>query len=870
MYPTLAMGGHSVYVGVIRQPSAKSDAVTKLHELLVETIDLWIEVNIGSSVMRLRSDYFPEAVRYATQRGLWGPDSTGDRIEYFFTDFTGLESIGAQVFSHWYETALSLIHERMKPLLDELGVAIRVDVPPPDRLCTQTQTFPLVELGDFDTEMYWLEWPQSGRPAEGDHVLFSSDKLERRSLASLDPVARAEVERRALLRTCGCRSCESLRGWYWEGRDPWGRQYDFGWDEGVARFEAGDRHGCRASFLKGLLRGAPFAQEGFGIWIATTFALEGAPSEALQWLRYAVEDGYTDFDAIVADADFASLRGHGLEELVAAGPRRFDRLRAGRRFDAALAAESLAEPDMNGLARAVDRELGRSGPYPDPRPESLRRLVIALAARGARPAPSAVVALCERIGTGALELRAPEVGSAITLPAYLEVPWATAVAREHASPWTLPLRLLVLGEPSGPASGGLAERRLVRLDPASADVPPRLRNLLHAAMASGRDVQLDLLVCSLAEVAADLGTVPLRSATCARLVTDIADTLGAPVDACLALWEPAPGDGQTYELLSEILARGPTQLLGRMPAGRSSIDPRCVEAEPIAAGIALLAGGEGLPPDAAKTFTLSRLARHLAVHQRACAPSHRSRSELETELRSFLLSRGLGSARLRLDSDASGGCSSVDFELHDRELRHTIVGTFVLARRLDDERKRNAPGEKRRKWMEAETETLLEKAFTSLSGQESGWELRTIGPFPDHWPLTPDTRLSVYAFAQRDDDENPTLVHASAPFAEVSFDLGHDTLGVELTMLGDSIEELSLQGVEPLDADEVDRIAALPALSELLASAVEEPLDESALESIRARYAFQQCSSGVATEAIKSRHDELFDWLAAKEERRLI
>ena len=50
------MGGHSVYVGVIRQPSAKSDAVIKLHELLVETIDLWIEVNIGSSVMRLRSD----------------------------------------------------------------------------------------------------------------------------------------------------------------------------------------------------------------------------------------------------------------------------------------------------------------------------------------------------------------------------------------------------------------------------------------------------------------------------------------------------------------------------------------------------------------------------------------------------------------------------------------------------------------------------------------------------------------------------------------------------------------------------------------------------------------------------------------------
>lgn len=66
-------------------------------------------------------------------------------------------------------------------------------------------------------------------------------------------------------------------------------------------------------------------------------------------------------------------------------------------------------------------------------------------------------------------------------------------------------------------------------------------------------------------------------------------------------------------------------------------------------------------------------------------------------------------------------------------------------------------------------------------------------PFPDRWPLTPDTRLSVYAFAQRDDDENPTLVHASAPFAEVAFDLGHDTLGVELTMLGIAIEELSLR-----------------------------------------------------------------------------
>ncbi|MBK7585212.1 MAG: hypothetical protein IPI67_34120 [Myxococcales bacterium] len=392
------MGGLSVEVEVLPGPDAAPDAVTKVHELLIETIGLWMPLNLGESGVRVRSEYYPSAVEYATQRGLWGPAS--DRpgaIEYFFTDFAGLESLGARTMSHWFEIAISLFVEPMEPLLHELGVSLTARPVALDRFVTRAAASPLVELGAFETEIYLLDWPNEGRPDETAEVLVSSESVPRRSLASLPKREREAVERTALLRQCMCRPCGALRRWFWQGVDPWGREYDFGWDEGVSRFEQGDFHGSRGAFLGGFLRGAPFAQEGYGVWIASTLAREGDHDRALTWLRQAVRDGWTKLEELREDPDLAGVRGPALDALIAHGARRRPSKDAGSPSNVLPAWELLGEPELARLARELDARLGRTGAYPDPPPDELAAFLVRLEERGARPPPESLVALCQRV-----------------------------------------------------------------------------------------------------------------------------------------------------------------------------------------------------------------------------------------------------------------------------------------------------------------------------------------------------------------------------------------------------------------------------------------------------------------------------------------
>ncbi len=405
-----AMGGVSVTADVIHHPGSAKGAMEKLHHLVIRTIEWWMEVNLrgpgkGEVGARLFDGYYGEAVRHARQLGLWGPSSSGDRVQYFFSDFEGRDLLGARVMSHWYELALSLCHERMRPLVLELGLEISARVRSPDRIVTGVSRSPLVQLGDAQPELYLLEWPDSGRP-EGE-VLVSSEGIPRRSLASLSEAERQEASIRAVLRQCGCGPCETLRRWYWEGKDPWGRLYDFGWDRGVALFDKGDFQGSRRAFLDGVLRGAPFAQEGFGVWIASTFARQGDAKQGLEWLRHAVFDGFSRLEELRADPDFAPLRGPELDALVAAGPRRRVFPGPGSYSQVLPAWKLLVEPALERQARALGERLGAGGPmspYPAAAPEELGALLGALEARGARPPPSALVAMCEQIAAGALAL----------------------------------------------------------------------------------------------------------------------------------------------------------------------------------------------------------------------------------------------------------------------------------------------------------------------------------------------------------------------------------------------------------------------------------------------------------------------------------
>lgn len=398
------MGGHSVEVGVRLGRSATSDALGKVHELLVRTVERWLDVNLRSGYARIRGDYYPSARSYAAERGLWGPAADGSpRLTYFFSDFTGLEHLGAEAMSHWFELVLTLVREPIEPFLHELDATIDLALPSPDRYVCRHLEMPLVELsaGDDDTELYWLQWPESGRPSVDEPVLFSSEGVPRRSLASLSEKERRDVEIAATIRQCGCSACDMLRSWYWQGFDGWGRLFDFGWNEGVARFEAGDFRGARAELLEGLLSGAPLAQEGYGVWIASTLSREGDGARALWWLRYAVAHGWKHLDDLRADADLAHARGAELDALIARGPRSLPTADRGKAANVPAAWALFGDEMLARRGVALHHALGKTGDYPSPPPPDFGKLLDDLEARGARPTPEALVGLVYRLAHGA-------------------------------------------------------------------------------------------------------------------------------------------------------------------------------------------------------------------------------------------------------------------------------------------------------------------------------------------------------------------------------------------------------------------------------------------------------------------------------------
>lgn len=199
------MGAIGLVVDFTRAPLAPApspDAPRALHALLVGAVESWMAANLGRSGLRIRTEYYASAVEYGAKHGMWGP--AGERIELFFADFTGLESVAAALMHHWFTIALSLTAERLRPQLTELGLELRFRPRAIERIVTERTDSPFVELGvggygEGDlTEVYSLEWPMGAQPAEGERVLVSSEGVRGgRARRSRRPSATASSVRRS-------------------------------------------------------------------------------------------------------------------------------------------------------------------------------------------------------------------------------------------------------------------------------------------------------------------------------------------------------------------------------------------------------------------------------------------------------------------------------------------------------------------------------------------------------------------------------------------------------------------------------------------------------------------------------------------------
>jgi hypothetical protein len=151
----------------------------------------------------------------------------------------------------------------------------------------------------------------------------------------------------------------------------------------------------------------------------------------------------------------------------------------------------------------------------------------------------------------------------------------------------------------------------------------------------------------------------------------------------------------------------------------------------------------------------------------------------------------------------------------------------------------------------------LESVFQSMRGSELGWSHAATPPFPERWPLTPDTHVHAYGYAYRTSPASPQVLLTAGPYAVATS--GLDLRAPSITILATRFEELGPQGMFPLSAGFLARLRALPATH--FATALTRALEPAELAALGTRYAFFRKCHGVICNAVKGRHVAFFQWL---------
>jgi hypothetical protein len=145
-------------------------------------------------------------------------------------------------------------------------------------------------------------------------------------------------------------------------------------------------------------------------------------------------------------------------------------------------------------------------------------------------------------------------------------------------------------------------------------------------------------------------------------------------------------------------------------------------------------------------------------------------------------------------------------------------------------------------------------AAARLEGEAKGWEMSVSPAFPEHWPGHSPGRLVFYAYAYRVNPQLADAVEVAGPWARGTLQPGH---ALQIEILRRSLEPLGIQGVRPMQANEMklaQRQAQIEALLWAPASAEHSRL-------IRAFYCNWYGRQGVMAAAIEPRHSAFFRWL---------
>jgi hypothetical protein len=145
------------------------------------------------------------------------------------------------------------------------------------------------------------------------------------------------------------------------------------------------------------------------------------------------------------------------------------------------------------------------------------------------------------------------------------------------------------------------------------------------------------------------------------------------------------------------------------------------------------------------------------------------------------------------------------------------------------------------------------------------WRYSVSPPFPSVWPPTPNLTLYYYVYAESHDFAGRLAdgIYLAAPWGRVEVGMKKKT-PLKFSLLSYKIKEIGIQGVRPLNEDELAIYRRRDFAEAYLADLTALPDgNEKAVQELKAYYCLWRSNNGIAEE-IRPYYEQFFQWLECK------
>jgi hypothetical protein len=167
---------------------------------------------------------------------------------------------------------------------------------------------------------------------------------------------------------------------------------------------------------------------------------------------------------------------------------------------------------------------------------------------------------------------------------------------------------------------------------------------------------------------------------------------------------------------------------------------------------------------------------------------------------------------------------------------------------------------------------LVDKEWAKIDLEDSTerenviWSCLMSPPFPLDWPPVPGSRFRYYIYAVGNDISGNLRdgCHVAAPWALVDLSV-EEELDPEITVVSNKLQDIGIQGVEPLSQREQEVYERANDIQRYLCSLQALPKESSEeIRNLREYYCNWSRNNGMLETRIKPHHKRFFEWLSHK------